>query len=211
MKRKYIFIILFFLAGEIMRPDRTFIFYPVSVITTFKTYEFVCSFILTSLQTERTVWVSMSMCYNSKPPKQRYNYKVLIYLWMVQNKTICLLDRHTAVRLPLAAADPSQGDGHRGLRARRHEPDRAGRVRGPAGDLGGGHPDGWGQHELHLWLRHPGSLAEKPGLEQPEDRREGPGDDQRERRPHHDWQVHGATERQLQGLDILGRNLLVWK
>ena len=61
-----------------------------------------------------------------------------------------MLDGHTPVRLPLAETDPRQNDGHRGLRARRNEPGRVGRVRGPAAVLGGRHPGGGGQHELHL-------------------------------------------------------------
>ena len=31
---------------------------------------------LVALLRPHTTWVSMSMCYNQKPPKQRYNYKV---------------------------------------------------------------------------------------------------------------------------------------
>ena len=89
-----------------------------------------------------------------------------------------MLDRHTAVCLPLAETHPSQGDRHRGLRARRDQHGGAGRVRGAAGGLGGGDPAAGGRHEHHLRLHHSGSLAAEPGLELRQDRRERPGDDQ---------------------------------
>ena len=52
----------------------------ISVLVTFKSYEVVVSLLLSLLETERPVWVSMSMCFNSKPPKQKYNYKVRDWL-----------------------------------------------------------------------------------------------------------------------------------
>ena len=61
-----------------------------------------------------------------------------------------MLDRHTAVHVPLAETGPRQGDGHGGLRARRDEPHRAGRVQGAAGVLGGRHSVVGGQYDLHL-------------------------------------------------------------
>ena len=46
-----------------------------------------------------------------------------------------MLDRYTAVCLPLAETHPSQGDRYRGLRACRDQHGGAGRVRGAAGGL----------------------------------------------------------------------------
>ena len=89
-----------------------------------------------------------------------------------------MIDSDPPLRLPLAPTNPGRGHGDRGLRARRHRQEGAGGIRQAAEVLGCPHTAGRGRHGHHLRLCDTGSLAEEPRLEQRQDRRGGPGDDQ---------------------------------
>ena len=56
----------------------------------------------------------MSMCFNAKPPKQKYNYKVRKIFDL--NKILSSLqDCHPVVSLSLVEANPGPGNGECGL------------------------------------------------------------------------------------------------
>ena len=78
------------------------------------------------------------MCFNAKPPKQKYNYKVR-KIFDLNEILSSLQDRHPVVSLSLVEANPGPGNGECGLRALEHRHQGAGGVQQRAEEVGGRH------------------------------------------------------------------------